>query len=77
VEELGQGLLHRFEELVVYDGKPTFGNADDASAFCAPEIPGGKQHRFHNLHDAAAWIQQNWPDFDLETNCPVAWRGSR
>ncbi len=22
--------------------------------------------RFHNLHDATAWIQQNWPDFDLE-----------
>jgi serine/threonine protein kinase len=77
VEELRQGLLHRFEELVFFDGKPTFGTADDASAFCAPETPGDKQHRFHNLHDAAAWIQQNWPDFDLETNCPVTWRGSR
>jgi hypothetical protein len=77
VKELRQGLLHRFEELVFFDGKPVFGKADDASAFCTPEIPGGKQHRFHNLHDAAAWIQQNWPDFDLETNCPVTWRGSR
>jgi hypothetical protein len=33
--------------------------------------------RFHNLHDAAAWIQQNWPDFDLETNHPVTWRSQK
>ena len=33
--------------------------------------------RFHNLHDAAAWIQQNWPDFDLEATHPVIWRGER
>ena len=31
--------------------------------------------RFHNLHDAAAWIQQNWPDFDLEATHSVTWRG--
>ncbi len=31
--------------------------------------------RFHNMHDAAAWIQQNWPDFDLEATHPVTWRG--
>lgn len=30
-----------------------------------------------NLHDAATWIQQNWPDFDLETNHPVTWRGEQ
>ena len=32
------------------------------------------QRRFHNLHDAAAWIELNWPDFDLETNHPLTWR---
>ena len=32
------------------------------------------QRQFHNLHDAAAWIEQNWPDFDLETNHPMTWR---
>ncbi len=31
--------------------------------------------RFHTVHDAAAWIQQNWPDFDLEATHPVTWRG--
>ena len=31
--------------------------------------------RFHAVHDAAAWIQQNWPDFDLEATHPVTWRG--
>ena len=31
--------------------------------------------RFHTVHDAAAWIQQNWPDFDLEATHPVIWRG--
>ncbi len=33
--------------------------------------------RFHNLHDAATWIQQNWPDFDLEATHQVIWRGER
>ena len=33
--------------------------------------------RFHNLHDVAAWIQQNWPEFDLEATHPVVWRGER
>ena len=67
-------LLARFEELVLYGGQ---------AAFLKPESH-GEEHaaheqprRFHNLHDAAGWIQQNWPDFDLETNCPVTWRGSR
>ena len=31
--------------------------------------------RFHTVHDAAAWIQHNWPDFDLEATHPVVWRG--
>ena len=65
-----------FEELVFHDGKPVF---------LKPDAPDGKNpsgdqlppRRFQTLHDAADWIQQNWPDFDLETNCPVTWRGSR
>ena len=31
--------------------------------------------RSHTLHDAATWIQHNWPDFDLEATHPVTWRG--
>jgi hypothetical protein len=76
VGELRLPLLQRFEELVLYDGR---------SVFLKPKKPNGIRtvqdqvppRRFHNLHDAAAWIQQNWPDFDLETNCPATWRGSR
>jgi hypothetical protein len=65
--------LQRFEELVFYDGKRVFLKpaASDARQTQAPEPP---PSRFHNLHDAAAWIQRNWPDFDLETNCPVTTR---
>jgi hypothetical protein len=69
-------LLERFEELVFYGGKPVFVKpevADDKRPADGHSLP----RRFHNLHEAAAWIQQNWPDFDLETNCPVTWRGSR
>jgi serine/threonine protein kinase len=71
-----ESLLKRFEELVFYDGKPVFLKPEGADG----EQPAHEQRpprRFHNLHDAAAWIQQNWPDFDLETNYPVTWRGSR
>jgi hypothetical protein len=71
-----ESLLKRFEELVFYDGNPVLGKPESADG----ERPAHEQappRRFHNLHDAAAWIQQNWPDFDLETNCPVTWRGSR
>jgi hypothetical protein len=76
VGEQRESSLKRFEELVFYDGKPVF---------LKPESSDGKQpvheqarsRRFHNLHDAAAWIQQNWPDFDLEANYRVNWRGSR
>ena len=32
------------------------------------------RRRFHTVHDAAVWIQQNWPDFDLEATHPVVWR---
>ncbi len=71
-----EALLNRFEELVFHDGKPVF---------LKPEATDGKKpasdppppRRFHSLHDAAAWIQQNWPDFDLEASYPATWRGSR
>jgi hypothetical protein len=39
--------------------------------------PSPPPRRFRNLYDTAEWIQKNWPDFDLETNCPATWRGSR
>jgi serine/threonine protein kinase len=93
VGESRESLLKRFEELVFYDGKPVFftiQSATDSSNMLAnmrskTESAEGKQpaheqappRRFHNLHDAAVWIQQNWPDFDLESNCPATWRGSR
>jgi hypothetical protein len=70
-----EALLQRFEELVFYAGKPVFSKAetDDEEQPAADHAP---ERRFHNLHDVAAWIQNNWPDFDLETNCPATWRGS-
>jgi len=69
-------LLERFEELAFHEGRPVFfpklsSNSDGQTEVSLPP------RRFHSLSDAAAWIQQNWPDFDLETNCPVTWRGSR
>ncbi len=76
VAEIRQGLLQRFEELVFYDGKPAFLKTE--SLLDGKNTPSENQpprRRFHNLHDAAAWIQQNWPDFDLETSCPVTWPG--
>jgi serine/threonine protein kinase len=69
-------LLKRFEELVFHDGKPVFLKSVETDG----EKPAGDPsaaREFHNLHDAAAWIQKNWPDFDLEATCPVTWRGSR
>jgi hypothetical protein len=69
-----ESLLKRFEELVFYDGKPVFLKLESADG----EQPTHEQtppRRFHNLHAAAAWIQQNWPDFDLEASCPVTWPG--
>jgi serine/threonine protein kinase len=76
VAEPRQRLLDRFEELVFYDGKPVFLKPEGADGN-QPAHEQAPARRFRNLHDAAAWIQKNWPDFDLETNCPVTWRGSR
>ncbi|HEV8070078.1 MAG TPA: serine/threonine-protein kinase [Planctomycetaceae bacterium] len=77
VGEERECLLKRFEELVAYDGKAVFLKPNAADGTGAQMKDREPPRRFHNLHDAAAWIQQNWPDFDLETNCPATWRGSR
>ena len=74
VAEQREDLLHRFEELVLYGGKsvPWKPLVLDVKQPTENQLP---RRRFHNLHDAAAWIQQNWPDFDLEASCPVTWPG--
>ena len=59
------------------DPKAIFLGALDGADGKQPALEQAPSRRFHNLHDVAAWIQQNWPDFDLETNCPATWRGSR
>jgi serine/threonine protein kinase len=63
-------LLQRFEELVCHAGKPVFlhPGAGDGKKPASDQL---SPRRFHNLHDAADWIQKNWPDFDLEASCPV------
>ena len=71
-------MLQRFEELVLYDGRPVFlkPKASDGAEQIPAESPTAapQSRRFHDLHDAAIWIQQNWPDFDLEACNPVTWR---
>jgi serine/threonine protein kinase len=76
VAELRTAMLQRFEELAFYDGKPVFLKPEnpDAQSAAHDQAP---PRRFHNLHDAAVWIRQNWPDFDLDANCPATLRGSR
>jgi serine/threonine protein kinase len=81
-----QCLLRRFEELVFYDGRPVFEQPDRiatpdlgfysvwaSSATSLP--PGTPPRRFRTAYDAAEWLQKNWPDFDLDTNCPATRRG--
>ena len=77
VGELREWMLPRFEELVLHEGRAVFlrpevGFEEPADATQPENIP-LPPRRFHNLHEAAAWIEQNWPDFDLETNHPVTW----
>jgi hypothetical protein len=31
------------------------------------------ERQFRRIHDAAAWIERNWPDFDLDATLPVVW----
>ncbi len=80
VDELREILIQRFEELVFHDGKHVFlpkpePEAEAETSQVPEPVPPSRQ--FHNLHDAAAWIQLNWHDFDLETNHPVTWRGEQ
>jgi serine/threonine protein kinase len=76
VGEQGNYLLQRFEELVLFDGKPVFLKDEDSteSKAAIEKLP---PRQFHAVCDAAAWIQKTWPDFDLEATCPATWRGSR
>ena len=73
VGTLRQVMLSQFEELALHGGQPVLSQAGKQDG--EPPTPGSMpQRQFHNLHEAAAWIQSNWPDFDLETNHPVNWR---
>jgi hypothetical protein len=74
VGALREAMLLRFEELALHGGQPVFSQVENQDG--EPPTRGSMpQREFHNLHDAAAWIEKNWPDFDLETNHPVTWRG--
>jgi hypothetical protein len=67
-------LLKRFEELVLYGGKPVFLKVK-ASKGNERSMDQSPPRQFRDLHDVASWIQKNWPDFDLEAICPVTWPG--
>ncbi len=74
VGPLRQVMVLRFEELVLHGGQPVLSQVENQDG--EPPTRGSvPQRQFHNLHDAGAWIEKNWPDFDLETNHPVTWRG--
>jgi hypothetical protein len=73
VGEVREALLKRFEELALYDGKVVFSRRKDQMG--APIIGNEPPRRFHDVYEAAAWIQQSWPAFDLETNYPATWLG--
>jgi hypothetical protein len=87
VDGMREEFLQRFEELVIYDGKPVFPiprarvvkKKSDSSKSSAKSNEAGHSppRQFRTQHDAAVWIQQNWPDFDLEATYPATWRGSR
>lgn len=70
VSQFREALLQRFEELVLHDGRPVLTNQGDS------DVP-KPQRQFHTVYDAAAWIETNWPEFDLETSHPVEWRPTR
>lgn len=82
VGELRECMLQRFEELVLLDGQRMFlpmpsksSQGDSQLASATSEPP--PVRRFKTMHDAAEWIQQNWPDFDLDATHPVTFRGER
>ena len=72
-------LLERFEELVFHDGRHVYliPESDDKRSQSTPAtpVPEPSARRFSSIHDAAVWIAQNWPDFDLEATTPVTWYG--
>ena len=76
IETTGMSAYDEVTAIALYDGRAVFFKAENPEKNQAPAdaLP---QRRIQTLADAAAWIQQNWPDFDLETNCPATWRGSR
>jgi serine/threonine protein kinase len=88
VDTLRSSALSRFEDLVIYEGRPVFLKPEPPSTQQAPPGAAASEsvpptpadplppRRFRNLADVADWIQRNWPDFDLEMNCPATWRGS-
>jgi hypothetical protein len=77
VEELREVLLQRLEELLFHNGEPVYLRPTVAGKTPPAKDEGSTSppRRFHNIYDAAKWIEQNWPDFDLETNHPITWRG--
>ncbi len=83
IGEPREWMLQRFEELVLHDGRRVFLKAaeeedskTDKDAKSETQTVEGDhpKRRFHTIHDAAAWIQTNWPDFDLEATMEITWR---
>ncbi len=75
-EEPQEILLQRFEELVFHEGRHVYlvpESEDKQSDTDHAKRRESPPRRFHTVHDAAAWIQENWPDFDLESTMPVQW----
>jgi len=75
-------LLQRFEELNFHDGRHVFlidPESESLAISAESSVPQPKPEppprRFHTIHDAAACIEKNWPDFDLEATMPATWRG--
>ncbi len=89
VGDVRETLLKRFEELLLYGGQHIFltekpedessespGNAERSGQTLgrSPEPP---PRKFRTIHDAQIWIQQNWPDFNLDETPEVQWRGGK
>jgi serine/threonine protein kinase len=74
--------LERFEELLFHDGKTVLLTRDEADSNAdvsprrQPPLGEAPRRRFQTAHEAAEWIRQNWPDFDLESIEPGTWRDS-
>jgi hypothetical protein len=78
IDEPHEIIIQRFEELLFHEGNPVILAKPESVTEAQPSQqrqPEPPPRRFQNLHDAAAWTQQHWPDFDFETNHPVTRRG--